>query len=53
MKAGWRSAEAYVIASQAYALLGQTKEADRARQAALKINPRILDRNPGMVWLEQ
>lgn len=51
--AGWTSAEPHIIASEAYALLGQGKQADAERQAALAINPRSLDRNPGMTWLEQ
>lgn len=51
--AGWTSAEPHIIASEAYALLGQGKSADDERQAALAINPRSLDRNPGMTWLEQ
>jgi tetratricopeptide (TPR) repeat protein len=50
---GWASAEPHIIASEAYALLGQGKQADAERQAALAINPRSLDRNPGMTWLEQ
>jgi tetratricopeptide (TPR) repeat protein len=51
--AGWISAEPHIIASEAYALLGQGKAADAEREAALAINPRSLDRNPGMTWLEQ
>jgi Tfp pilus assembly protein PilF len=51
--AGWVSAEPHIIASEAYALLGQGAQADSERQAALAINPRSLDRNPGMTWLEQ
>lgn len=51
--AGWASAEPHIIASEAYALLGQGPQADAERQAALAINPRSLDRNPGMTWLEQ
>lgn len=51
--AGWASAEPHIIASEAYALLGQGKSADVERDAALAINPHSLDRNPGMTWLEQ
>ena len=50
---GWTSAEPHIIASEAHALLGQGQAADAERRAALAINPRSLDRNPGMTWLEQ
>ena len=50
---GWASAEPHIIASQAHALLGQGPAADAERRAALAINPRSLDRNPSMTWLEQ
>ena len=53
LAAGWSSAEAHVVASEAHALLGQGKEAEAERAAAVAINPHALDRNPGMTWLEQ
>ncbi|MBV9840003.1 MAG: hypothetical protein JOY99_00455 [Sphingomonadaceae bacterium] len=53
LASGWSSAEPHVVASEAYALLGQGKQADAERAAALAINPHSLDRNPGMTWLEQ
>ena len=53
LDAGWTAAEAHVVASEAYALLGRGKEAEAERAAAVAINPHALDRNPGMTWLEQ
>ena len=53
LAAGWVSAESHIVASEAHALLGEGKEADAERAAALAINPHSLDRNPGMTWLEQ
>ena len=53
LAAGWVAAEPHVLASEAYALLGQGKSADDERRAALAINPHALDRNPAMTWLEQ
>ena len=53
LKAGWTAAEAHVVASEAYALMGRGKEAEAERAAAVAINPHALDRNPGMTWLEQ
>lgn len=53
LDAGWTSAEAHVVASEAYALMGRGQEADAERKAALAINRHALDRNPGMTWLEQ
>jgi tetratricopeptide (TPR) repeat protein len=53
LASGWVAAEPHIIASEAHALLGQGKEADDERAAALVINPHSLDRNPGMTWLEQ
>jgi hypothetical protein len=41
------------VACEAHALLGQGPAADAERKAALTINPHSLDRNPGLVWLEQ
>ncbi len=49
----WRAAEAFVVASEAYALVGEARKADAARRTALALNPRSLDRKPGMAWLEQ
>ena len=53
LASGWTAAEPHVVASEAYALLGQGKQADAERAAALAINPHSFDRNPGMTWLEQ
>ncbi len=53
LASGWVSAEPHIVASEAHALLGQGPEADAERKAALAINPHSLDRNPGLVWLEQ
>ena len=53
LASGWTSADPHIVASQAYALLGQARDADAERQAALAINPHSFDRNPGMIWLEQ
>ncbi len=53
LASGWTAAEPHVVASEAYALLGQGKPADAERAAALAINPHSFDRNPGMTWLEQ
>jgi tetratricopeptide (TPR) repeat protein len=53
LASGWTVAEPHVVASEAYALLGQGKQADAERAAALAINPHSFDRNPGMTWLEQ
>ena len=53
LKSGWVSAEPHIVASEAHALLGQGPEADAERKAALAVNPHSLDRNPGLVWLEQ
>ena len=53
LKSGWYSAEPHIVASEAYALLGQGEQADVERKAALAINPHSFDRNPGMTWLEQ
>lgn len=53
LTSGWTVAEPHVVASEAYALLGQGKQADAERAAALAINPHSFDRNPGMTWLEQ
>ncbi len=53
LKSGWYSAEPHIVASEAYALLGQGERADVERKAALAINPHSFDRNPGMTWLEQ
>ena len=49
----WASADAHVVASEVHALLGQVRDADAERRAALAINPHSFDRNPGMIWLEQ
>ena len=53
LKSGWYSAEPHIVASEAYALLGQGGRADVERKAALAVNPHSFDRNPGMTWLEQ
>ncbi len=53
LKSGWYSAEPHIVASEAYALMGQGEQADTERKAALAINPHSFDRNPGMTWLEQ
>ena len=53
LASSWVSAEPHIVASEAHALLGQGPEADAERKAALAINPHSLDRNPGLVWLEQ
>lgn len=53
LAAGWAAAEAHVVASEAYLLLGRGKEAEAERAKAVAINPHALDRNPGMTWLEQ
>lgn len=53
LASGWTSAEPHVVASEAYALMGQGKQSDEQRRAALAINPHSFDRNPGMTWLEQ
>lgn len=53
LRSGWVSSEPHVVASEAYALLGRGPEADAERKAALAVNPHCLDRNPGLVWLEQ
>jgi tetratricopeptide (TPR) repeat protein len=53
LASGWTSAEAHVVTAEAHALLGQGPEADAERKAALAINPHSLDRNPGLVWLEE
>ncbi len=53
LSSGWVSAEPHVVASEAWALLAEGSRADAERKAALAINPRSLDRNPGLVWLEQ
>jgi hypothetical protein len=53
LASGWVAAEPHIVASEAHALLGQGPEADAERKAALAINPHSLDRNPGLVWLEE
>jgi tetratricopeptide (TPR) repeat protein len=53
LASGWVSAEPHIVAYEAHALLGQGPAADAERKAALTINPHSLDRNPGLVWLEQ
>ena len=53
LASGWVSSEPHIVAYQAHALLGQGPEADAERKAALAVNPHSLDRNPGLVWLEQ
>jgi tetratricopeptide (TPR) repeat protein len=53
LASGWVSAEPHVVAAEAHALLGEGPAADAERKAALAINPHSLDRNPGLVWLEE
>ena len=52
LASGWTVAEAYIVATEAYALAGQPAKADAARKKALEINPHSFDRNPGVVWLD-
>ncbi|TVV71743.1 tetratricopeptide repeat protein [Sphingomonas solaris] len=52
LASGWVSAEPWIVATEAYAITGQTARADEARKRALAINPHSFDRNPGLVWLE-
>lgn len=53
LRSDWRMAEPQVLAAELYAVTGQADKAEAARQAALAINPRSFDRNPGLVWLHQ
>ncbi|MFS0736479.1 hypothetical protein ABC347_05460 [Sphingomonas sp. 1P06PA] len=53
LRSEWRMAEPQVLAAELYAITGQADKAEAARQAALAINPRSFDRNPGLVWLHQ
>ena len=53
LSSGWVSAEPHIVAAEAHALLGQGPAADAERKAALAVNPHSLDRNPGLVWLEE
>lgn len=52
LASGWVSADQHIVAAQAYALLGKGREAEAERERAVAINPRSLDRNPGLFWLE-
>jgi hypothetical protein len=52
LASGWVSADQHIVAAQAYALLGKGREAEAEREKAVAINPRSLDRNPGLFWLE-
>lgn len=48
---GWVGVEQHLVDADALALLGRGADAEAARQAALALNPRALDRNPAFVWL--
>ena len=46
----WRSADQYLVAARAYALLGRGDAAQAAQDQALAINPRALDPNATLLW---
>ena len=47
---GWRSADQYVVLSQAQALLGHGDAAEAAQAKALAINPRAFDPAASLLW---
>ncbi|MCT2558051.1 hypothetical protein N0B51_03555 [Tsuneonella sp. YG55] len=47
---GWRSAPLYALRAEILALEGNRAAAQKARAAALALNPRIFDRETALVW---
>ena len=48
---GWRSAPLYALRARIFELAGREDEAERAREAALALNPRIFAPETTLVWL--
>jgi tetratricopeptide (TPR) repeat protein len=47
---GWRSAPLYALKTQIFELTGRKADADKAREAALALNPRIFSPETALVW---
>jgi predicted Zn-dependent protease len=47
---GWRTAQQYVVLSEALALLGRSDASQAARSTALAINPRSFDPATSLLW---
>ncbi len=47
---GWRTAQQYVVLSEAEALLGHSDASEAARRQALSINPRAFDPAASLIW---
>jgi len=47
---GWRTAQQYVVLSEALALLGRSDASQAARSTALAINPRSFDPAASLLW---
>ena len=47
---GWRTAQQYVVLSEALALLGRADASEAARRTALSINPRSFDPAASLLW---
>lgn len=50
-KSGWRSAPLYALLAQAYELSSRPAEAEKARKAAVALNPRIFEPETPLIWL--
>ena len=48
---GWRSAPLYALRARIFELAGREDDAERARAAALALNPRIFAPETALVWL--
>jgi predicted Zn-dependent protease len=49
-RSGWRTAQQYVVLSQAWAMLGQVQASENARTKALALNPRAFDPASSFIW---
>jgi len=47
----WKSAQSYLVAADAWSMLGRKDDADAARKQALAINPRATDRNAALALI--
>lgn len=50
LRSPWRSAEAQLVAAQAYAMLGDGERAEAEQEAALEINPKAADPASALIW---
>lgn len=50
-KSGWHSASLYALLAQAYELSSRPAEAEKARKAAVALNPRIFEPETPLIWL--